>query len=192
MTINHSTVRDRTRKANTWKQIAFVCLPMALAVLVAFFSPSNVLTLYPRLGSAVDIFSRLIPTINQFVGISTFPEVTRLTLSLLWVLVPFQVGLALSIEALTLDSWRFRERPLWYGFCVVSCSIAFCWFWFVAEITSADISGGMTSETLFYLMSNSPFWLGFGGAVLVFGAPILILASGFYLYFLLDHVQSRF
>ena len=65
---------------------------MLLLFLVAVLVPKNVLTQYRFLQDYVAATGAFIPGVERLAAVSSFPEVTRLVVSLLWTFVPIFIA----------------------------------------------------------------------------------------------------
>ena len=152
-------------------------------VLLAVLAADNVFTNYPALKTYAEWCGGIIPSIDKFAAVSSFPEVTRLVLSFVWSLVPLQCAFAIRKGAY-LNNWQmFRERRVFLTLCLILMAGAFIWitiFWIGPEITTDQLYRRSRRGTpILYYVSTSRFWLGIVSALitsfmaLIFGIIIL-------------------
>jgi hypothetical protein len=134
---------------------------MLLLVLVAVIIPRDVITKYPVLQEYIALIGAAIPGIERLAAVSSFPEVTRLVVSLMWTLVPvFTAVYFLKVQVPESFFTRYRERPFFFGFGTVVVAISVVLLAVLYDITPEDLKGGLINETVLRTISTSRIGLG--------------------------------
>jgi hypothetical protein len=111
--------------------------------------------------NALVALSRAIPSVEKFVRLSEFPELTRLMILLTWTMVPVNALLLLrhpstAIRAVTNGGANITlvsvQTTMFWGM------IALCWIWFPMRPTLLE--EGTTASRIARLVSTSPMGLG--------------------------------
>jgi hypothetical protein len=142
------------RRSSSDVLILFVSLVPVL--IVAFIAPTNVLSSFATLEKFTHIFRDVLPAIDRLATVSSFPEVTKLVLSIEWILVPVQVVLFY----LRINPHFNADQARAYGaywliglFLLLGVSL-----WSTAifyDVAPSDLQGGMYGESLLRLASTS-------------------------------------
>lgn len=126
------------------------------ALLVALLAPENVLSSFPKVDKFTTIFRDFLPAIDRLAAVSTYPELTRLVLSVEWTLVPAQVGLFYICLSRSFDADAFRARRTYLTLIMFLLLGSFLWSTTVFfDATPSDLQGGMYGERLLRLASTS-------------------------------------
>jgi hypothetical protein len=105
--------------------------------------------------------SAAVPGIERLAAVSSFPEVTRLVVSLMWTLVPiFAVVFTLKIQMPESFLARYRERPFFLNFATAVMALSIVMLAVLYDITPEDLRGGLMNETVLRTISTSRIGLG--------------------------------
>jgi hypothetical protein len=150
--------------ATTRNNAVFGCsiaAAMVLLTLVAVIVPRDVIAQYRFLEDYIAGSGAVIPGIERLAAVSSFPEVTRLVVSLMWTLVPILTALyLLKVEVPESFYAQFRQRPLYLTFGIVVMAISVVLLAVLHDITPEDLEGGLINETVLRAMSTSRMGLG--------------------------------
>lgn len=151
--------------------ILFVSL--VFGIVLAMSLPSDVLTRTPSLRVFTD-WMAVIPSIGYLQQMSSFPEVTRLFFSVMWVLVPIQALALLRVQGLIniekslLSIQRMVSSRFMAHVSLVLVLLLLIVFPIVLLGEGGQDDGGwMVHEIGHRLMSSSRFWLGALGSGLL-------------------------
>jgi hypothetical protein len=138
-----------------------VGLAMLLLVLVSVLVPEDVIAQYRFLQDCIAVTSMVIPGVERLAAVSSFPEVTRLVVSLMWMLVPvFTAFYVLKMEVPERYFERFRESTFFLTFATVIVALLLVLGAVLYDITPDDLVGGMLNETVLRTVSTSRIGLG--------------------------------
>lgn len=138
-----------------------IAVAMLLLVLVAVIVPQDVITQYRFLQDYIAVSGAVIPGIERLAAVSSFPEVTRLVVSLMWTLVPiFTVVYFLKVQVPDVFFVRFRQRPFFFNFLIVVVAISVVLLAVLFDIAPEDLKGGLINETVLRAISTSRMGLG--------------------------------
>lgn len=160
--------RSVNRENPFW--IAFLVV-MCLSPLLAYSLPERALTMWPWARPFTDVMARLIPSIDRLTALSQFPDVTRLFMSLQWAIWgPVCVWLTVRFGKLSekkmIDALRFAQLRWWSFFYLLPFGAVLVWVFVFFPFP--NIGRGTTPfDHLVRWMSESPFWLGAAGSVIV-------------------------
>ena len=140
--ITHAEVRRRNGVVLKNALGFYFVLGSAIAILV----PEGFVDTLPTLGSLTRLFDHVIPGIPRLARLSPFPEVMRVFLIVMWILVPiaaYRVGRAWNWNPRTFelkrsDQW-FIVGFLWL---FASFSFAFLFMFFDVDPISLESAGG--------------------------------------------------
>lgn len=134
---------------------------MLLLVLVAVIVPPDVITRNRFLHDYVAVSSAVIPGIERLAAVSSFPEVTRLVVSLMWTFVPIFTAVYLLKLRIPESAWaNFRQRPFFLTFGMVVIAISVVFLAVLSDLTPEDLKGGLLNETVLHAISTSRMGLG--------------------------------
>jgi hypothetical protein len=132
-----------------------------LLVLVSAIVPQDVITRNRFLHDYVAVSSSVIPGIERLAAVSSFPEVTRLVVSLMWTFVPIFTAVYLVKLRIPEGAWaNFRQRPFFLTFGLVVMAISVVLLAVLADFTPEDLKGGLLNETVLHAISTSRMGLG--------------------------------
>lgn len=151
----------------------FAC-SMGLQLAVALLVQEDVIAGHPWVQAYVAYCREWIPAVDRLAGVSSFPELTRLVISLMWTLVPMLAFVYWQkSDAMQAVVHRFRERPVYFTFLllvpVVGVASALHPF-FDAEGVSASLVRAATGSRLGLGLAAGVF-----GPAIAFAACILLL-----------------
>jgi hypothetical protein len=134
---------------------------MLLLVLVAVIVRLDVITRNPFLHDYVALIGTVIPAIERLAAVSSFPQVTRLVVSLMWTLVPVFTALYLmKVQVPQTFVARYREKPFFLTFAIVVVGISIVLLAVLFDITPEDLEGGLINESVLRAVSTSRIGLG--------------------------------
>lgn len=139
------------------------CIAIAMLglVLVSVTVPQDVITRYRFLQDYIDLSRAVIPGIGRLAAVSSFPEVTKLVVSLTWTLVPiFTAVYLLKVRIPESAFANFRQRPFFLTFSAVVVAISVVLLAVLYDITPQDLEGGMINESVLNTISTSRVGLG--------------------------------
>jgi hypothetical protein len=137
-------------------------LSMLLLALVAVIVPQDVITRNRFLHDYVAVSGIVIPSVEKLAAVSSFPEVTRLVVSLMWTLVPVFTALYLvKVQVPEIFSVRYREKPFFLTFATVVMAMSIVLLAVLFDITPEDLKGGLLNESVLRAVSTSRMGLGF-------------------------------
>ncbi len=142
--------------------------------------PDNILTHSTLFQRYTDVMASLVPTIDQITNISTFPQVTRLFLSVMWTLVPVVTVLILRLPGiLHFQVNKIKENKFLYtaSFIFLPFMIVFVAMFLIAADGADSLEGGMLHELILRNISHSKIWLGFFGSLMMLVLSFVL--SGF-------------
>jgi hypothetical protein len=143
---------EKRRASEAW----IFLLLLVPALIVALFTPASVLSSFPILEKFTSIFRDISPAIDRLAGVSSFPQVTKLVLSVEWTLVPAQVALFYLRLNPSFDLDNFRARRAYLTVVMFLLLGTFVWSTVMLfDVTPADLKGGMYGETLLRLACTS-------------------------------------
>lgn len=138
-----------------------VGVSMLLLVFVAVIVPQDVMTRNRFLHDYVALSSSAIPGIERLAVVSSFPEVTRLVVSLMWTFVPVLTAVYLLKLRIPESAWaNFRQRPFFLTFGMVVIAISAVFLAVLSDLTPEDLKGGLLNETVLHAISTSRMGLG--------------------------------
>jgi hypothetical protein len=138
-----------------------VGVAMLLLVSVAVIVPQDVITRNPFLQGYVAVSSSVIPGIERLAAVSSFPEVTRLVVSLMWTFVPIFTAVYFLRLRMPEGAWaNFRQRPFFLTFGLVVMAISVVLLAVLHDIAPEDLKGGRISRSVLRAMSTSRVGLG--------------------------------
>ncbi len=156
---------DAPPKVQHAVDLLFFGMSLVPALLVAWFSPTNVLSRSHVLTSYVEIVTQLVPTIANRAALSSFPEITKLVLSVLWTIVPFQI----VYTCVFLNFWTIetvKARPVFFVSAILLLLLPLTLYsMFFYDPMPSDLNGSMTSDLVLRQMSTSPTWLAIWGSL---------------------------
>ena len=154
-------------------------VPILPGVIAALIAPDDVLTRYRALQVVADAMSTLIPAIDKYPSASQFPEVTRLTLTLYWVMGILQaifLYLLLAVARYRRVESRLSpappEAPAKVSLKVVLVSIPSLWFcWWLA------VAGPSTQSlvTASYFQARSQYRIGLAMFTAVLFSQVILM-----------------
>jgi hypothetical protein len=134
---------------------------MLLLVLVAVIVPQDVITRNRFLHDYVAVSGTVVPGIERLAAVSSFPEVTRLVVSLMWTLVPVFTALYfVKVQVPEIFFARYREKPFFLTFATVVMAISIALLAVLFDITPEDLKGGLINESVLRAVSTSRIGLG--------------------------------
>jgi hypothetical protein len=134
---------------------------LLLLVLVAVIVPQDVITRNRFLQDYVAVSGAVVPGIERLAAVSSFPEVTRLVVSLMWTLVPvFAAVYFPKVQVPEIFFARYREKPFLLAFATVVMAMSIVLLAVLFEITPEDLKGGLINESVLRAVSTSRIGLG--------------------------------
>lgn len=126
------------------------------ALMVGLLAPENVLSSFQAANKFAGIFRYALPAIDRLAAISSYPDVTRLVLSVEWTLVPLQVALFYVRFSPSFNLDGFRARRTYLTLVMFLLLGTFLWSTTIFfDATPSDLQGGMYGESLLRLASTS-------------------------------------
>ena len=156
-------MRSRQTRAiqNGWILAWCTAVAMLLLGLVAVTIPADVITQYRFLRGYIAVSSTIIPGIERLAAVSSFPEVTRLVVSMMWTLVPiFTAVYLLKMRVPEENFEQFRQRPFVLTFSIIIVASLIVLFAVLREMTFDDLARGTISEIILRGVSTSRVSLG--------------------------------
>jgi len=134
---------------------------MLVLVSVALSAPQDVITRSRFLHEYVAVSGSVIPGIERLAAVSSFPEVTRLVVSLMWTFVPVFTAVYFVKVRIPENAWaNFRKRAFYFTFALVVVAISVVLFAVLHDMTPEDLKGGRISRGVLRAMSTSRVGLG--------------------------------
>ena len=160
-----------------------ICVSLIPSLAAPLLAPENVLSRYGFLREFVSLCSSAIPGIARLATVSSFPEVTKLVLSVSWTLVIVQTIQYLSMGRTPRRFWlrfqnRLQNRLYWTAMVPLLVSIVVGYIQ-LFDITPEDLKGGMMGERTLRWISGSRFGLGVM-------APICMSTIALFIYLVLS------
>jgi hypothetical protein len=138
-----------------------MAVAMLLLFLLAVIVPKNVLTQHRFLQDYVAATGGVIPGIARLAAVSSFPEVTKLVVSLMWTFVPIFTAIYLwKVQVPESFLARLKQRPFFLSFGFVVIAISMVLLAVLYDITPEDLVGGLTNESVLRTISTSRGGLG--------------------------------
>jgi hypothetical protein len=173
--MNATEAAHRIRNDLIFASAVGVC--MVLLVLVAVIAPQDVITRNRFLHNYVALSSSVIPGIQRLAAVSSFPQVTRLVVSLMWTFVPIFTAVYLLTLRMPESAWaNFRQKPFFLTFGMVVMGISVVLFAVLADFTPEDLKGGLLNETVLNALSTSRMGLGLIAGFFSAGIAAMIYA----------------
>lgn len=140
---------------------AFCYLFMIVPVMgLALLTPVDVFKLFPLLNQSTVLIRDLLPSIERLAWISSFPDVTRLVLSLAWVLIPIQVGLLLWFRVIPIEVSTIYDRRHGMAFMVGVSLVIFFWGHLFFEFSQEEMNNKGIAAALIRFASTSRIGMG--------------------------------
>lgn len=163
----------------SWRKVAWSALMRSvkwyfyLGVAVALFTPGALVRGTPVIGSLIELMSAFVPAIPKFMNLSTFPEVTGLYYSLMWLLLPVPVVLSML-------RWSPLPRPtvkqtMIILFLVPLFNLAILLVFFVLPIRENFTLSFRSGQGIMYMTLMSEYRLALG----VFASLVFAILAGF-------------
>jgi len=167
------TVGDETPKARANVWIYF--LSIVPATIAALLTPDNVLSQHPSIDQYTQIFRHVLPSIDRLAAVSSFPDVTRLVLTVEWTMLPIQTILFIVFRSYTAKVDLLRERrfliavglPILVGIFLWCAALLY-------EVTPMDLQGNLLNESLLRSVSTSRLGLGIISSIFLSGTALVV------------------
>ena len=151
---------------------------LCISPLLAYLLPERPFTLWTWTAVFADFAARLVPGIDQLTRVSEMPQVTRLYMSIAWLVFgPIWFGILLKFAPVTemavVNMMRVTKARWWYYIvlCPIVAPFLFLSIWAAPFITPETFANSDMA-----VMSQSRFWLGvIGSASVLFAAGALFL-----------------
>lgn len=152
---------------------------LGLSPLLAYSIPDQVLTHWPWAKRFTDVMVTIVPSIERLTEISTFPDVTRLFMSLQWAIwgplcLWFMMRYGSPNERKMIDTLRIMQMRWWYFLFMPPLALAFVWF--LAFFPFPDMGkGSHLFDQMILWIGESKFWLGIIGSGFVFFTMLCVM-----------------
>lgn len=174
-----------------------IVLWVLIGVVVVFSLPFDGFAKYSMLAGYVDTVAFVVPAIAHLSAMSSFPQVTKTFMSIMWTLIPV-CSFLIYMDA------RLKGVILNYVFKSASTNMHVRAFLVLTPMTvilfvgiflmGGDVSdtvGAMPHEAAYRAMSNSRLWLGVLGGLYTFGIALAITVTTQLLVSYYKSVQSK-
>lgn len=84
-----------------------------LGIILALLTPTKILSMLPPLKGLTSFMTSIVPSIDRVTAVSSFPEVTKLYFSLMWIALPAATVIVM-LRAPALPVWHFSFSQ-WAG-----------------------------------------------------------------------------
>ena len=158
---------------------------------VAFVTPIDVFKQLPFLDQLTAPIGQLLPSIERLAGISSFPDVTRLVLSLSWALFPIQVCLFLLFRVIHIEVSTIYARRLGMAFMVAVSFVLFFWGHLFFEFSAEEMNDKGIAASLISLTSTSRIGMGLTVGVIMSGVGWTIAMICIWLWYV-PHVYFNY
>jgi hypothetical protein len=163
----------RYRSENRAASLVAACV-IVIGLVSSLATPATSLDRVATLRTFAEFMGSLVPSIDHLAGLSAFPQVTRLSLSILWASTPLQVIVLVWTPGSIFSVEHIRKKLLPITLLYLSfvpAVIAFALFLLGADV---DLAGrGVYTRTI-RVMSNSRIALGLLGPGIVLAVSVCV------------------
>jgi len=160
--VDMEEVRRRNRSALKTALLAYFLVGTVVAVLI----PESLLQPAP-IAQALRWFDPLVPGIPRLASISPLPDLMRLFLIVMWLLMPvaaYRVGMAWHWNPRT---FVLRKSDQWFlvGVIWTIAAFAFAFLFFFVEVSPSSLDGGGRGKAFVRLLTQYRFGIGIVGSL---------------------------
>jgi hypothetical protein len=149
--------------------------PVLVLALVALLAPEDVISRYPLLQTYTAACRAVIPGIDRLARVSSFPEVTRLVVSMMWTAVLILAVMYVLKLKVPGDGWeQYSGRRPYLTLTIIVMALSVVSVAVLYEIEPEDLRGGMLNERVLRGLSTSRLGLGMITGFFASGMALLL------------------